>query len=106
MERPSTTLAIGSTDTPERVAFDDGSAFRAIMSLERSADRIQAVATERARAAWAASQGMDPQLKVEFEAASVAHQAAMTALVTQLRSLAALLLRTAVNAGQATSASA
>ena len=100
MERPSTTLAIGPTNAPERVAFDDGSAFRAIMSLERSADRIQAVATERARAAWAASQGMDPRSRREFEAAAAAHQAAMTTLVSQLRSLAAMLLRTAVNAGQ------
>lgn len=70
------------------------------MSLERSADRVQAVATERARAAWAASQGMDPELKREFEAAAAVHQATMNTLVAQLRSLASLLLRTAVDAGR------
>jgi isopenicillin N synthase-like dioxygenase len=86
--------------TAPRAEFDDGSAFRAIMTLERSADRLQAAATERARAAWAATQGMTPDLKAQFEANAAAHQASMTAMVHQLRALAALLLRTAVDAGK------
>ncbi|MDH4147970.1 MAG: hypothetical protein OEY23_22670, partial [Acidimicrobiia bacterium] len=82
----------------DATSFDEMAALRAVMVLERAADRIEHLAGDRASAAWAATQGLDGELKAQFEAACERHQDALARSVGELRSLAARLVRATVEA--------